>query len=49
MLYFDWYTYIHVSIHTKQLNRTIIYIKANIDNYKCKDRNKKREIDRETI
>ena len=30
-------------MYTKQLNKTIMYIKANIDNYNCIGRNKKNE------
>ena len=48
MLYFDWYTCIHISIYTKQLNKTIIYLKANIDIYKCIDKNLKNEKYRQT-
>ena len=38
-----------LNIYKTQLNKTSIHLIANIDNYNCKDRNKKkREIDRET-
>ena len=36
------------SIYTKQLIKTIIYLKANINNYKCIDRNIKKKINRLT-